>query len=114
MAGHLQHVVDPTFYDHDRSVLVDGDHVIKGVSGRILQPLLDEHLRTGRTELTNREIRLDPALRLTAGKDNLEARLLTLHRRLAQRDDPFVVERVGRGRFELTVEGSIELIRRDG
>lgn len=106
-------VATVVFHDHDGSVLVDGDYVIKGVPGRILFALLSEHGRSGRTDYTNREIRLDPAIGLPAGNDNLEARLLTLRRRLADRTDPFRLERVGRGRLRLTVDGQLTLVRHD-
>lgn len=101
------------FYEHDGTVLVDGDYVIRGVPGRILCSLLEEHELSGRTEFTNRELRLDRGIGLPAGNDNLEARLLTLRRRLADRDDPFRVERIGRGRLQLTVDGPLTLIRHD-
>lgn len=98
-------------HERDGTVLADGDYVIRGVPGRILYSMLEEHERSGRTEFTNREIRLDRSIGLPAGNDNLEARLLTLRRRLADRDDPFRLERVGRGRLELTVDGPLTLVR---
>ncbi|MGA9277648.1 GAF domain-containing protein [Ilumatobacter sp.] len=101
------------FHDHDGSVLIDGDYIIRGVPGRILFSLLSEHERSGRSEFTNREIRLDRSIGLPAGNDNLEARLLTLRRRLADRSDPFGLERVGRGRLHLTVDSDITLVRDD-
>ena len=101
------------FHERDGSVLVDGDYVIRGVPGRILFALLSENERSGRTDFTNREIRLDQSIGLPAGNDNLEARLLTLRRRLADRADPFRLERVGRGRLRLTVDGRLTLVRHD-
>jgi putative methionine-R-sulfoxide reductase with GAF domain len=101
------------FYDHDGTVLVDGDYVIKGVPGRILFSLLTEYATSGRTEFTNKEIRLNRSIGLPAGNDNLEARLLSLRRRLAERDDPFHLERVGRGRLVLTVDAPFKLHRHD-
>jgi propanediol dehydratase small subunit len=44
-----------------------------------------------------------------AGSDNLEARLLVLRRRLADIDCGIALERVGRGRLELTLERPAEL-----
>jgi hypothetical protein len=97
------------FYERDGSVLIDGDYVIKGVPGRILFAMLTEHEKSGRTEFTNKEIRRNRSIGLPAGNDNLEARLLTLRRRLAERDDPFRLERVGRGRLELSVDAPLTL-----
>jgi len=101
------------FHEPDGSVLIDGDYIIKGVPGRILFSMLSEHQQSGRTEFTNREIRLDRTIGLPAGNDNLEARLLTLRRRLADRSDPFRLDRVGRGRLHLTVDSDIVLVRAD-
>jgi len=97
------------FHDHDGSVFVDGDYVIKGVAGRVLFLMLREHQASGRTEFTNREIRLDRAAGLPFGKDNLEARLLTLRRRLEGRSGPFRLEKAGRGRLRLLIDAGITL-----
>lgn len=108
--------IDPSratvaFYEHDGTLLVDGSYVIKGVPGRILAAMLDEHARSGRTEFTNRELRLDRTIELPVGNDNLESRLLTLRRRLADGDQPFRLERIGRGRLRLDLDGPVRLVR---
>jgi len=97
------------FHEGNGSIFVDGRYVVRGVPGRILFRLLSEHRASGRTEFSNKELRLDRSIELPAGNDNLEARLLVLRRRLAERDLKFGVERVGRGRFVLMVGGPYEL-----
>lgn len=97
------------FHEGDGSVFIDGEYVIRGVPGRILFRLLSEHSASGRTEFSNKELRLDRSIGLPAGNDNLEARLLVLCRRLAERDLMVVVERVGRGRIALGVGGTYGL-----
>lgn len=97
------------FHEGDGSVFIDGEYVIRGVPGRILFRLLSEHSASGRTEFSNKELRLDRSIGLPAGNDNLEARLLVLCRRLAERDLKVVVERVGRGRIALAVGGTYGL-----
>jgi adenylate cyclase len=97
------------FHESDGSVFVDGEYVIRGVPGRILHRLLAEHLASGRTQFSNKELRLDRTIELPAGNDNLEARLLVLRRRLAERDGTIAVTRVGRGRIELSVGAPLEL-----
>jgi adenylate cyclase len=91
------------------SVFVAGRYVTKGVAGRILRKLAGEHVATGRTAFSNRELRLDESLGLPAGADNLEGRLLVLRRRLALQNCGIELERVGRGHMELRVAGRLEL-----
>jgi hypothetical protein len=113
-AAPLQRTSQPktvAFHEVDGSIFIDGEYVIRGVPGRILFRLLAENLASGRTQFSNKELRLDRTIELPVGNDNLEARLLVLRRRLAERGGLIAVERVGRGRIELAVGGPLELQR---
>ncbi len=93
----------------DHSVFVDGDYLIKGVAGAILWKLLREQQETGRTDFTTRELRLDGSLKLPDIVDNLDARLILLQRRLAERCPALAVEKTGRGRWRLKLERPVYL-----
>ncbi len=71
--------------------------------------MLQEYQRSGRTQFSNRELRLDPALGLPEVADNLEARLILLQRRLRDRCDWLGIEKTGRGRFRLDVTRPVTL-----
>lgn len=96
-------------YAFDNSIFLDSAYLIKGVAGAILWRLLCENKATGRTEFTNREVRLDPILRLPEHSENLEARLVLLTRRLAERSSNLRIERCGRGRFRLAMSAPVAL-----
>ena len=97
------------YFASDASTFFDGDYLIKGVAGRILWSLLSQYVATGRTEFTNRELRLDPTLELPGFKDNLESRLLLLKRRLDEREAPVRIEKTSRGRFRIQVAAQLQL-----
>jgi predicted pyridoxine 5'-phosphate oxidase superfamily flavin-nucleotide-binding protein len=97
------------FFAVDGSTFLDGDYLIKGVSGRILWSLLGHYDQEGRVEFTNREVRLDPTLELPDFRDNFESRLILLKRRLEERGAPIRIEKTGRGRFRLVVDRPLRL-----
>jgi hypothetical protein len=91
------------------SVFVNDAYLIKGVAGAIFWKLLKDYSQQGRTEFSNRELRLDPSIRLPDVTDNLEARLLLLQRRLAEHGPHIRIEKTGRGRFRLAVQRPVVL-----
>lgn len=97
------------FYTSDGSTFVDGDYLIKGVAGRILWCLLRQYEDEGRSDFSNREVRLDPSLELPEFRDNFESRLILLKRRLDERESPVRIEKTGRGRFRVVVETALRL-----
>lgn len=96
-------------FEADGSIFLDDQYLIRGLAGTILWLLLQEHARHGRTEFSNRELRLAPSLRLPEVGDNLEARLVMLTRRLEERCEGLRLARTGRGRFRLCLQRPLSL-----
>ena len=97
------------YYAADDSVFVDNEYLIKGVAGRVLWRLLQSYVAEQRVDFTNKEMRLDATLELPDIKDNLEARLALLRRRLEDRCEFIRISSAGRGRIHLDVERELVL-----
>ncbi len=91
------------YFAASSSVFIGDTYLIKGVAGAIFWKLVNDCQQHGRTEFSNRELRLDAAIRLPDVTDNLEARLLLLQRRLAEHGPDVRIEKTGRGRFRLAL-----------
>jgi hypothetical protein len=113
-AGAATAAVEVKHYEEDGSVFLDNEYLIKGVAGGILWRLLRNYDEHGRVEFSNREMRLDPTLDLPDIKDNLEARLILLRKRLAERCDYLRIEKTARGRFRLEVKRPLKLVHVEG
>ncbi|AMO36600.1 GAF domain-containing protein [Thauera humireducens] len=97
-------------YAENDSIFLDDDYLIKGVAGAILWTLLHDYTQQGRTHFTNRELRLDPRIRLPDLSDNLEARLILLSRRLQEKSAPIRIDKPARGCLRLGVDRPVELV----
>jgi adenylate cyclase len=97
------------YFRSDDSIFIDDAYLIKGVAGRILWKLLKIQSTTGRTDFSNKEIRLDSSLNLPDFKDNLESRLILLRRRLAEHCDFLILSRLRRGQIRLDVRRRLTL-----
>ena len=101
--------IEVRYYSTDGSVFLDKEYLIKGVAGKILWRILQLYTEEERQEFSNRELRLDKSLNLPEVSDNLEARLILLHKRLQERCDCIAIEKCGRGRFRLKVARPLQL-----
>jgi adenylate cyclase len=95
-------------FEENDSIFLGDDYLIKGVAGAILWTLVRDHLQ-GKARFTNRELRLDPRIKLPDLSDNLEARLILLQKRLEERDAGVRIIKTGRGQFRLAVSRPLQI-----
>lgn len=105
--------VEVRYYAENDSIFLDGDYLIKGVAGAILWTLVRDFHDHGRNTFSNRQLRLDQRIRLPELSDNLEARLILLTKRLAERNACVRLEKCGRGQFQLCVDRPLTLVAVD-
>ena len=103
---------DILFYGQEEVIMADGEYLVRGLPARIFWKLLRLRNEQGRTEFTNRELRLDKTLNLAEWRDNLETRLLLLRRRLDQKCKDIRIVPRARGRFALELGCQVTLADR--
>jgi len=101
-------------YRATHSIFVGNGYLIKGVAGAILWKLLVAQKESGRCDFSNRELRAATDLGLPEISDNLEARLVLLQRRLAERCPAIGLHKTGRGLFQLSLLRTLRLVDIDG
>lgn len=97
------------FFKGEETLFVGDDYLIRNVPAKILWKLVREHVATGRTQFSNRELRSDSFIDLPALRDNLESRLVLLRKRLVDKCPEIQLVPTGRGRFQLAVSAPITL-----
>ncbi|KHD87551.1 MAG: hypothetical protein OM95_14000 [Bdellovibrio sp. ArHS] len=98
-----------SYFHKEDCILLNGEYLIRNVPARILWRMLKDFHTQGKTEFTNRELRMDSWLQLPEIKDNLETRLILLRKRLEKKCPQVSIVSSGRGRVTLLAASEITL-----
>lgn len=90
-------------------IFVNDQYLVKNTPARILRYLITSFCEQGRTEFSNMELRTDKNLQLPDFKDNLEARLILLRKRLEEQESGIRLISTGRGKFKIEINGQLLL-----
>lgn len=90
-------------------IFVNDQYLVKNTPARILRYLITCFCEQGRTEFSNMELRTDKNLHLPDFKDNLEARLILLRKRLEEQESGIRLISTGRGKFKIEINGQLSL-----
>jgi hypothetical protein len=92
------------YFAGDESMTLNDEHLVKGVSAKILRGLLTAYLRDGRGEFEYREFKRDFEISLGQKNANFEVRFYRLREHLKEKCPAISLEKLGRGRFELRIK----------
>ncbi|MEO3679035.1 GAF domain-containing protein [Rheinheimera fenheensis] len=98
-----------SYHKRDHSIFINDVYLIKGVAGAILWHLLNAYTHRKQTEFSNKLLRTSANLPLPDITDNLDARLILLSRRLAERCPEISIKKTGRGCFCLNLSTVVVL-----
>lgn len=99
-----------SYFHKEDCIFLNGEYLIRNVPARILWRMLKDYQAQGKTEFTNRELRMDSWLQLPEIKDNLETRLILLRKRLEKKCPLVSIVSSGRGRVTLLISSELALI----
>lgn len=99
-----------TFVYHaaDESITLNGEHFTKNVPAKIMKYLLETHQREGKAEFEYRELKRQFEISLGQKNANFEVRFTRLAEKLKSECATVTVEKTGRGKFTLIVNGVLE------
>lgn len=96
------------YHGADESITLNGQHFTKNVPAKILKYLLDAHQKEGKSEFEYRELKRLFEISQGQKNANFEVRFTRLVEKLKEDCPTVSVDKTGRGRFTLVVNGQVE------
>jgi hypothetical protein len=109
LLSKVQEVAAFKYFPEDESITLNGEHLVKGVSAKILRTLLAAYLSDGRCDFEYREFKRDFEISMGQKNSNFEVRFYRLVERLKEKCPTLVIQKSGRGRFRLDVDCAVAL-----
>ena len=107
--ARLQNALVFAYHEADESISMDNQHLIKGVSAKILRKLLAAYVNGGQSEFEYREFKRDFEISLGQKNSNFEVRFTRLVNKLDEKKAGVRIEKRGRGKFALVAERPVTL-----
>jgi hypothetical protein len=96
------------YHEADESITLNGGHFTKNIPAKILKYLLAAHQKDGKAEFEYRELKRQFEISLGQKNANFEVRFARLSEKLKSECPTVAVEKTGRGKFALIVNGVLE------
>lgn len=93
------------YYSDDESLMLNGAYFTKGIPAKIMKSLLNSFATEGKQEFEYRDLKRDFEISLGQKNSNFEVRFYRLVDRLQAESQGVRLEKTGRGRFRLSVDG---------
>lgn len=96
------------YHSGDESITLNGEYFTKNVPAKILKYLLETHQKEGKAEFEYRELKRQFEISLGQKNAHFEVRFTRLAEKLKSECPTMALEKTGRGKFSLVVNGVLE------
>lgn len=108
LRARLKRTLAFAYYPADESISVNGVHLTRGVSAKILRNIISGFVRDGRREFAYRDFKRDFEISAGQKNSNFEVRFYRLMKKLEEAAPAISIEKSGRGRFRLEARADLE------
>ena len=96
------------FHAPTESMVLNGEHFTRGISAVILKHLLEAYVHSSKKEFEYKELKRVFEINLGQKNSNFEVRFYRLMDKLVESCKTLRIEKTGRGKFKLVVNGTLE------
>ncbi len=95
------------YHGKDESISLNGEHLVKGISAKVLRQILSTHRAEGRAQFSYREFKREEEISLGQKNANFEVRFYRLSEKLREKTGVVNFVKTGRGTFRMDLDGEV-------